>query len=130
MTANRFNGEVEAPEFGDGFTLRLDMRGQAELESQFGDIDFAWKVRNGLAVLSATYLVPFLKVALRKDGERLKEVPELPTPIAPIATHCLDCLALFHYGKSHQAWVDDMAADRSPGNSKNPTTGTKALPGG
>jgi hypothetical protein len=130
MTANRFDGEVEAPEFGEGYTLRLDIRGQGELESRFGDIDFAWKLRNGLVVLSTTYLVPFLEAALRKDGERVKPLPEIPTPLEPVATRCLDCLALFHYGKSHQQWVDDNAAREKEIPRARPTKGTKASPNG
>jgi hypothetical protein len=130
--ANKFIGEVAAPEFGDGFTIRLDVQGQAELETEFGDPSpdkvgvFALRVRYGLAALQSKQLLAFLKVALRKDGVRLETLPEIPAPIAPIATKCLDAFALFQYGKTNEQWIADNAAEVEKAAKPNPTKGTKA----
>ncbi len=56
LMTNKFRGEVAAAEFGDGFTIRLDMEGQGKLETEYGEFDFAHKVQFGLAVLSSKYL--------------------------------------------------------------------------
>jgi len=121
---NKFIGEVAAPEFGDGFTIRLDIKGQAELETEFGEFNFAHNVNIGLAVISTKYLLAFLKAALRKDDQRVKELPDIPAPLAPIATKCLDAFCLFREGKDAEtlrAENEAKAADKS-----NPTRGTKA----
>ena len=126
--ANRFIAEVDAPEFGEGFTIRLDMHGQGILETEFGAFDFAHKVGLGIAVMSATYLLAFLKVALRgPDGAVVKELPEVPPPIEPIARKCLDAFALFRYGKTHDEWVADNENQQPQKATKaNPTKATKA----
>lgn len=124
--ANRFVGEVAAPEFGDGFTIRLDMAGQAKLESEFGAFEFAHKFNLGLAVMSAEYLVPFLEASLRKDGELVGEVPAF-SPLEPVARKCLDAFALFRYGKTHEEWVAENAKELPDKRPKpNPTKGTTA----
>lgn len=123
---NKFIGEVAAPEFGDGFTIRLDMAGQGELETEFGDFEFVGKVQLGLAVLNAKYLAAFLKAALRgPDRGRVRQLPEIPTPIAPIGEKCLDAFSLFRYGKTHEQWVEDNAKEARR-SKENPTKGTKA----
>lgn len=128
---NKFIAEVAAPEFGDGFTIRLDMQGQAELETEFGPFEFAHKVGLGLAIMSATYLGAFLKASLRKDGERVKELPEIPAPLDPLCRKCLDAFSLFRYGKTHDEWVaENEKAAKEKAVSANPTKGTKALPSG
>jgi hypothetical protein len=126
--ANKFIAEVDAPEFGEGFTIRLDMHGQGVLETEFGAFDFAHKVGLGIAVMSATYLLAFLKVALRgPDGAVVKELPEVPPPIEPIARKCLDAFALFRYGKTHDEWVADNENQQPQKATKaNPTKATKA----
>lgn len=126
--ANRFIGEVDAPEFGTGFTIRLDMDGQGRLETEFGDFDFAHKVQIGLSVMSAKYLRAFLAVSLRKDGEVVKELPEIPAPLEPIARKCLDAFTLFRYGKDAETWAaeNDNQAREQKRAAANPTKGTRA----
>lgn len=124
---NKFIGEVDAPEFGAGFTIRLDIRGQAVLETEFGAFDFANKVVFGLSVLAGTYLLAFLKVSLRDaSGEIVKELPEIPGPLAPIGSKCLDAFSLFRYGKDHETWVAENAKEAKKATTANPTKGTKA----
>jgi hypothetical protein len=127
MAANKFIAEVDAPEFGEGFTIRLDMHGQGILETEFGAFDFAHKVGLGIAVMSATYLLAFLKVALRgPDGAVVKELPDVPPPIEPIGK-CLDAFALYRYGKTHDEWVADNENQQPQKATKaNPTKATKA----
>ena len=128
LMPNKFRGEVAAPEFGDGYTIRLDVAGQAELETQFGNIEFAQKVHLGLAVISVTYLLPFLRVALRQDDKLVSELPEIPLPLAPIAVKCLDAFCLFREGKDAETLRAEaeaiVAAPKAP--KANPTKGTKA----
>jgi hypothetical protein len=126
--ANRFIAEVDAPEFGEGFTIRLDMHGQGILETEFGAFDFAHKVGLGIAVMSATYLLAFLKVSLRgPDGAVVKELPEVPPPVEPIARKCLDAFALFRYGKTHDEWVAANENEQpQKATAANPTKATKA----
>lgn len=127
---NKFIAEVDAPEFGAGFTIRLDIAGQAELETQFGEADkigvFALRIQYGLAALESVPLVAFLKAALRKDGERVSELPEIPAPLDPICRKCLDAFALFRYGKPHEQWVADNANEVQKATTARPTKGTKA----
>lgn len=124
--ANKFRAEVDAPEFGPGYTIRLDMSGQANLESEFGEFDFAGRVQIGLAVVSAKYTSAFLKVALRNaDGEIVDDFHIPPdVALADIAKKCLDSFTLFRYGKDSETW----AADNEKANEKppkaNPTKGT------
>ncbi|RWN33429.1 hypothetical protein [Mesorhizobium sp.] len=129
MTANKFLAEVDAPEFGEGFTIRLDMDGMARLESEHGEFDFAQKVQIGLAVLSAKYIRSFLSVALRDDtGTVVKHVPECPLPLEGIARKCLDVFALFRYGKDFETWTADNESRVAEKKAaiENPTKGTKA----
>lgn len=130
--ANKFRAEVDAPEFGPGYTIRLDMAGLGELETQFGDPSpdrfgvAVLRVQYGLAALSPAHLVAFLKAALRKDGERVAELPEIAGPLESIARKCLDVMALFRYGKDHETWVAENAAKEEKPPAENPTQGTKA----
>jgi hypothetical protein len=123
---NKFIGEVDASEFGAGHTIRLDMAGQSELETQFGEFEFIGKVQLGLAVLSAKYLRAFLAVALRDaDGKVVKAVEMPDVPLEPIGKKCLDALALFRYGKDHETWAKE-AQEAKAAPSGNPTKGMKA----
>lgn len=127
MTANKFLAEVDAPEFGEGFTIRLDMDGMGRLESEFGEFDFAQKVQFGLAVLSAKYIKSFLSAALRDASGAFPKTFDVPLPIDAVARKCLDAFALFRYGKDHETWVAEnakKAAEKAP--TENPTKGTKA----
>lgn len=127
MTANKFLAEVDAPEFGEGFTIRLDMDGMARLESEFGEFDFVQKVQIGLAVLSAKYVGFFLSAALRDASGAIAKGYEVPLPIDGVAKKCLDAFALFRYGKSHEAWIADNAKKAAEkASTENPTKGTKA----
>jgi hypothetical protein len=128
MAANKFIAEVDAPEFGEGYTIRLDMHGQGILETEFGVFEFAGKVGLGIGVLSATYLLAFLKVALRgPDGAVVKEVPEIAPPIEPIGRKCQDAFALFRYGKTYEDWVAANENQQPQKAAKaNPTKATKA----
>jgi hypothetical protein len=122
--ANRFIAEVDAPEFGDGFTIRLDMDGHARLESKDGPFDFAARMSVGLAVMSSTYIKLFLSVALRgPDGAVVKSVPEITPPLLPIAEKCLDAWCLFREGKD----AETVRADNeNKATEANPTKATKA----
>lgn len=126
--ANKFRAEVDAPEFGEGFTIRLDMDGHGKLESKDGPFEFANRVNIGLAVQSSTYVNLFLSVALRgPDGAVVKQVPAIEPPLAPIASKCLDAFCLFREGKTAEelkAEADAKAAEPKP--KTNPTRGTKA----
>jgi len=126
---NKYIGEVDAPEFGEGYTIRLDMHGQGQLETKFGDFEFAHKVHYGLSVMNSTHLRAFLDVALRKDGE----VGKAPNgalengPLEPIARKCLDAFTLFRYGKDAETWAaDNEKEQRKKTAAANPTKGTKA----
>lgn len=123
---NKFRGEVAAPEFGDGYTIRLDVAGQAELETAYGEFDFAHKVNIGLAVISSKYIVSFLKVALRKDDKLVSELPEMPVPLASIAAKCLDAFCLFREGKDAETLKAEAEASAPKATKANPTKGTKA----
>ena len=127
MTANKFLAEVDAPEFGEGFTIRLDMDGMARLETEFGEFDFVQKVQFGLAVLSAKYIKSFLSVSLRGASGAIPKTFDVPLPLDAVARKCLDAFALFRYGKDHETWTADnakKAAEKAP--KENPTKGTKA----
>jgi hypothetical protein len=127
MTANKFLAEVDAPEFGEGFTIRLDMDGAARLETDFGEFDFVQKVQFGLAVLSAKYIRAFLAVSLRDADGAIPKTFDVPLPLDAVAKKCLDAFALFRYGKDHETWTADNAkklAEKAP--KENPTKGTKA----
>lgn len=131
MTANKFLAEVDAPEFGEGYTIRLDMDGMARLESEFGEFDFVQKVNIGLSVLSAKYIQFFLSVALRDaNGKIPKTLDYMPLPLDGVARKCLDAFALFRYGKDHETWVAEnekkLAAEGKKAAPENPTKGTKA----
>jgi len=127
MTANKFLAEVDAPEFGEGFTIRLDMDGMARLETEFGEFDFVQKVQFGLAVLSAKYITFFLSVSLRDASGAIPKTFDVPLPLDAVARKCLDAFALFRYGKDHETWTADNAkkvAEKAP--KENPMKGTKA----
>lgn len=125
--ANKFKAEVDAPEFGPGFTIRLDMDGQARLEGEFGEFDFAHKVQLGLAVLSAKYIRAFLAAALRRDGDVVNELPSIPAPLDVVGKQCLDAFSLFRYGKDSEAWAAENEAKKpAKAPTANPTKGTKA----
>ena len=127
--ANKFLAEVEAPEFGEGFTIRLDMDGMARLESEFGEFDFVQKVQFGLAVLSAKYIKAFLSVSLRDQSGTIPKTFDVPLPLADVAKKCLDAFALFRYGKDHETWTaenEKRLAEEKKAASENPTKGTKA----
>lgn len=124
---NKFRGEVDASEFGAGFTIRLDMDGQARLESEYGDFDFAQKVQIGLAVLSAKYIRSFLAAALRENDAVVSAVPPMPdVALDVIGKKCLDAFALFRYGKDAETWAADNAKEAKKAVAGNPTKGTKA----
>jgi hypothetical protein len=128
---NKFRAEVDASEFGPGFTIRLDMEGQANLETEYGDFDFAQKVQIGLAVLSAKYIRSFLLVALRKDDDVISGptgfLPPMPdVPLDVIGRKCLDVFTLFRYGKDAETWAADNAKAEKKAVPANPTKGTKA----
>jgi len=123
MTANRFIGEVDAPEFGDGFTIRLDMNGQAKLEAEHGEFEFLGKVYTGLVVLSAKYITSFLSVALRDaNGAVVGDVPAFSVPIEVVGRKCLDAFCLCRYGKDNETWV----ASNEKAKKANPSKATKA----
>jgi hypothetical protein len=125
MTANKYIAEVDAPEFGEGYTIRLDMRGQAILESRFGEFEFAGKVNFGLSIMNSTYLQAFLDVALRKDGEIVPANGALENgPIAPIAKKCLDSFTLFREGITAEALI--ARNEQEMARRKNPSKGTEA----
>lgn len=127
MMANKFLAEVDAPEFGEGFTIRLDMDGMARLESEFGEFDFVQKMQIGLAVLSAKYIKAFLAVSLRNASGAIPQAFEVPLPLDAVAKKCLDAFALFRYGKDHETWVAENAKKLEKKEaSENPTKGTKA----
>lgn len=127
MTANKFLAEVDAPEFGEGFTIRLDMDGMARLESEFGEFDFVQKVQFGLAVLSAKYIKAFLTVSLRNASGAIPQTFEVPLPLDAVARKCLDAFALFRYGKDHETWTAENAKKLEKKEAvENPTKGTKA----
>lgn len=129
---NKFNGEVDAKEFGKGFTIRLNADGQARLETEHGDPDriglFLVKIQHGLAALSSIYIKSFLSASLRDEtGEVVKELPEIPPPLDVIGRKCLDAFALFRYGKDHETWVAENEKKRMvEAASANPTKGTEA----
>lgn len=124
---NKFIGEVDASEFGAGHTIRLDIAGQAKLETEFGEFEFIGKVQLGLAVLSSKYLMAFLAVALRDADGKVVKVVEMPPTVAlePIGKKCLDALALFRYDKDHETWAKEAQEAKAPP-SGNPTKGMKA----
>ncbi len=123
---NKFRGEVDASEFGEGFTIRLDMEGQGKLETEYGEFDFAHKVQFGLAVLSSRYLRSFLAASLRKDGELVGTVPDISVALDVIGKKCLDAFTLFRYGKDAETWAADNAKEVKKAATRNPTKGTKA----
>lgn len=128
MMANKFIAEVEASDFGDGYTIRLDTDGMARLESEFGEFDFVQKVQIGLAVLSVKYIKAFLAVSLRDANGTVVKSYDMPLPLETVGKKCLDVFSLFRYGKDHEAWVADNAkkiADKKASD-ENPTKGTKA----
>jgi hypothetical protein len=128
---NKFIGEVAAPEFGAGFTIRLDMAGQGELESKFGAFDFAHKVQLGLGRDGGGISdgVPESRArngAILSPGKLAAEIPEF-SPLEPVARKCLDAFTLFRYGKDAETWAADnekKVAEKAP--KANPTKGTKA----
>lgn len=123
---NKFIGEVDASEFGEGFTIRLDMDGQGRLETDHGEFDFAGRIQLGLAVLSAKYIRSFLAVSLRDAGGVLVKDYELPNvPVEVIGRKCLDAFSLFRYGLDHEAWAKKAEALKGEATA-NPTKGTKA----
>ena len=125
--ANKFLAEIDAPEFGEGFTIRLDMDGMAKLESEFGEFDFVQKVNIGLSVISAKYIKSFLSVSLRDAGGAIPKTFDVPLPLDAVARKCLDAFALFRYGKDHETWVADNAKKAAEkASTENPTKGTKA----
>ena len=125
--ANKFRAEVDAPEFGPGYIIRLDMAGQAELESEFGEFEFAGKVQIGLAVVSAKYVEAFLRVALRNDQGVLESPKDVPdAPLADIAKKCLDSFTMFRYGKDSETWAAENEKKAGKPPTSNPTKGTKA----
>lgn len=139
MMANKYIGEVDAPEFGDGFTIRLDMDGHARIESIEGtkpvEIGQALlDMQNGLALNSSHYVRSFLSVALRdRSGTVQAEIPALPGDISldVISKKCLDAFILFRYGKDADTWVAENAAKANGAAStgapqENPSKGTKA----
>lgn len=130
MTANKFLAEVDAPEFGEGFTIRLDMDGMARLESEFDEFNFVQRVQLGLSVLSAKYIKAFLAVSLRNPSGAIPQAFEVPLPLDAVARKCLDAFALFRYGKDHETWVAENAKKAAEIKKKalieNPTKGTKA----
>ena len=130
---NKFRGEVDANEFGAGFTIRLDMEGHGQIETADGTKPFQigqaiLDMQNGLALVSSHYIKAFLAVALRdKDGAVLAELPPMPSVgLDAISRKCLDAFALFRYGKDHDTWVADNAKEAAKAATANPTKGTKA----
>lgn len=134
---NKYRAEVDASEFGPGWTIRLDMDGQAKLESQFGEFDFVGKVQLGLAVMSSKYIQAYLKAALRaEDGDPVYVdtgvtrhfAPVVPdVPLSDIAKKCLDSFTLFRYGKDSETWAaENEAKAKEKASTANPTKGTKA----
>ena len=123
---NKFLAEVEAEEFGTGYTIRLDMDGMARLETEFGEFDFAHKLNYGLALLSAKYLNSFLAVALRDAAGNVVKTYDMPLPLDGVGKKCLDAFSLFRYGKDHEAWTAEAAKAEKKAGAENPTKGTKA----
>lgn len=124
--ANKFLAEVEAEEFGTGYTIRLDMDGMARLETEHGEFDFAHKLQFGLAVLSAKYLRSFLNVSLRDAKGDVVKTYDMPLPLANVGKKCLDAFSLFRYGKDHETWTAEAAKAEKKAGAENPTKGTKA----
>lgn len=123
---NKFLAEVEAEEFGTGYTIRLDMDGMARLETEFGEFDFAHKLNYGLALLSAKYLRAFLNVALRDAKGDVVKSYDMPLPLDGVGRKCLDAFSLFRYGKDHETWTADSQKKAKEQSKENPTKGTKA----
>lgn len=123
---NKFLAEVEAEEFGTGYTIRLDMDGMARLETEFGEFDFAHKLNYGLALLSAKYLRAFLNVALRDAKGDVVKTYDMPLPLDGVGRKCLDAFSLFRYGKDHETWTADSQKKAKEQSKENPTKGTKA----
>lgn len=123
---NKFVGEVDASEFGEGFTIRLDMDGQGRLETDYGEFEFVGRVQLGLAVLSSKYIRSFLSVSLRGVGGALVKEYDMPNvPVEVVGRKCLDAFSLFRYGKDHETWAKE--AEKLKGQAtENPTKGTKA----
>jgi hypothetical protein len=124
--ANKFLAEVEAEEFGTGYTIRLDMDGMARLETEFGEFDFAHKLNYGLALLSAKYLRSFLNVALRDAAGNVVKTYDMPLPLDGVGRKCLDAFSLFRYGKDHETWTAESHKKAKEQSKENPTKGTKA----
>jgi hypothetical protein len=124
--ANKFVAEVNAEEFGTGYTIRLDMDGMARLESEFGEFDFAHKLNYGLALLSAKYLQAFLNVALRDAAGNVVKTYDMPLPLENVGKKCLDAFSLFRYGKDHETWTAEGQKKAKEQSKENPTKGTKA----
>lgn len=128
---NKFRAEVDASEFGPGFTIRLDVEGQAIIETADGtkpaQIGQAiLDMQNGLALLSSHYIKSFLSVALRKDDVVVDAVPDIPPPLDVIGRKCLDVFTLFRYGKDAETWAADNDKAEKKAAPVNPTKGTKA----
>lgn len=105
--ANKFTGEVDAEEFGTGYTIRLDVDGMARLETEYGDFDFVHKIQFGLAVLSSKYIRSFLAVSLRDANGDVVKTYDMPLPLDGVGKKCLDAFSLFRYGKTHEKWTAD-----------------------
>ncbi|TIO62940.1 hypothetical protein [Mesorhizobium sp.] len=117
--ANRFIGEVPAPEFGGkGIVIRIDFTGLLQLEEDYGEFTWASRLFNGLAMVSPSKIKAVLAVGLRNDkGTLFSEGDEMPAwpvdkPLAPLAARCQDALSLFLYGKNFKDWAADVETKR------------------
>ncbi|RUW47291.1 hypothetical protein EOA32_29240 [Mesorhizobium sp. M1A.F.Ca.ET.072.01.1.1] len=124
--ANKYIAEVEAEEFGTGYTIRLDTDGMARLETEYGAFDFAHKIQFGLVVLSVTFIRSFLAVSLRDAKGDVVKTYDMPLPLDNVGKKCLDAFSLFRYGKDHETWSAEAAKADKKADAENPTKGTKA----
>lgn len=123
---NKYRAEVAAPEFGVGYTIRLDMDGFGKLETELGDFTAYERLMLGLPRLSPKCIKAFLAAALRKDDAVVKDfvMPE-DAPVSAIAAKCHDALCLFLHGKNADDWAAESKA-KAEAATANPTKGTGA----
>ena len=127
MTANKYRAEVDAAEFGKGYTIRLDMDGFGKLETDLGDFTAYERLMWGLPRLSPKCIKAFLAVALRNEQGVVVGDAKMPeAPVTEIARKCHDALCLFLHGKTADEWAEEQAAKAAARSTANPTTGTTA----
>jgi hypothetical protein len=122
--ANRFKGDVDVPELGEGVTLRCDMEAVGQIETALGAFEFQQKVLFGLPLCVPSIMRLFLDHATWKDGKRTKTEWPVDAPLETLAQYCLDAFTLCMRGKPHAEWVAEQEAKKTV--TENPTKGTAA----